>query len=250
MDRLINVRALGVGYGGRPVVKEVSFSHGQGIVVLAGPNGAGKSTVLRALAALVPFTGAVELAGHDLATATGRRSARRRFGFLPQEATFPDDFTVTDALLYAAWLQRVPSRERPEALGRALAAVDLGDRAGQRLKELSTGLRRRVFLGQAIVHEPAVLLLDEPTAGVDTEHRAAFRRLVRSLAESRLVVLTTHLTEEIEFLADRLIVLGGGRLRFDGTPAELTALAPRPGTDERPVEAALRALVEPPEGAT
>jgi ABC-2 type transport system ATP-binding protein len=127
-----------------------------------------------------------------------------------------------------------------------MAAVDLTDRAATPLKNLSTGLRRRAFLGQAIIHRPPVLLLDEPTAGVDTEHRAGFRRLVRGLATDRLVVLSTHLTEEIEFLADRIIVLGGGHVRFDGTPSGLEQLAGSAGTDERRVEAALRHLTESP----
>jgi ABC-2 type transport system ATP-binding protein len=241
---VLEVDNLTAGYGGPPVVQGVSFSLDRGVVVLAGPNGAGKSTVLRVLATLLPFYGKVVLAGCDLATPSGRRKARSQFGFLPQEAAFPDDFTVTEAIIYAAWLQRVPARRRSEAVAASLVAVDLMDRAAMPLKELSTGLRRRAFLAQAIVHRPPVLLLDEPTAGVDTEHRAAFRRLVRKLANDRLVVLSTHLTEEIEFLADRLIVLGGGRVRFDGTPAELEALAGHASSDERRVEAALRGLTD------
>lgn len=203
--------------------------------------------VLAILGLTDPFEGEASLAGCDLSTSRGRREARRLLGFLPQEADFPRDFTVAEALTYAAWLQRVHAERRPHVVEAALLAVDLGDRAGQPLKDLSTGLRRRVFLAQAIVHSPPVLLLDEPTAGVDTEHRAAFRRLVRRLAEERLVVLSTHLTEEIEFLADRLLVLGAGRVRFDGTPAELEDLAGPVTTDERRVEAALRRLTELPE---
>ena len=244
MATILEARNLTAGYGGRPVVQDVSFSLERGVAVLAGPNGAGKTTVLRVLATLQPFKGSVSLAGCDLSTASGRREARARLGFLPQEAAFPDDFTVAEAVTYTAWLQRVPVRQRPAAVGSAIAAVGLDDRAAVLLRELSTGLRRRAFLAQAIVHRPAILLLDEPTAGVDTEHRAEFRRLVRRLGEDRLVVLTTHLTEEIEFLADRLLVLGGGRVRFEGTPPELEALAGPAGPDERRVEAALRQLTE------
>lgn len=242
----LEVHNLTAGYGDRPVLEGVSFALDSGVVVLAGPNGAGKSTVLRVLATLLPFEGRVTLAGHDLSRASGRRHARSALGFLPQEAAFPDDFTVAEALAYAAWLQRIPAGRRPAAVSEALAAVDLGDRAATPLKSLSTGLRRRVFLAQAVIHRPPVLLLDEPTAGVDTEHRAGFRRLVRELAAERLVVLSTHLTEEIEFLADRIIVLGGGRVRFDGTPEELGGLAAAVGSDERRVEAALRHLTESP----
>ena len=247
MATSLEVSNLTVGYGGPPVVEGVSFQLTGGVVVLAGPNGAGKTTVLRVLATLQPFSGSVSLCGCDVSTPGGRRGARRQLGFLPQEAAFPDDFTVAEAVTYAAWLQRVPPRARAAAVSAAIDAVGLADRADQTLRQLSTGLRRRAFLAQAVVHGPPVLLLDEPTAGVDTEHRAEFRRLVRNLGRDRLVVLTTHLTEEIEFLADRLLVLGGGRVRFDGTPAELEALAGSAAADERRVEAALRRLTETPE---
>lgn len=247
MATTLEVHDLKVGYGGPPVVEDVSFSLDGGVVVLAGPNGAGKTTVLRVLATLQPFAGSVLLCGCDLSTPRGRRRARAQLGFLPQEAAFPEDFTVAEAVTYAAWLQRVPAGRRVAATNAAIAAVGLADRADQPLRQLSTGLRRRAFLAQAVVHAPPVLLLDEPTAGVDTEHRAEFRRLVRKLGADRLVVLTTHLTEEIEFLADRLLVLVGGRVRFDGTPSELEALAGGNAADERRVEAALRRLTETPE---
>jgi ABC-2 type transport system ATP-binding protein len=241
---VLEAHNLTAGYGGRPVVEDLSFTLERGVVVLAGPNGAGKTTVLRALATLLPFRGSVSLAGCDLASPKGRRMARARIGFLSQEAAFPDDFTVAESVIYAAWLQRVSREKRSSAVASAVAAVGLDDRADVPLRDLSTGLRRRAFLAQAIVHRPEILLLDEPTAGVDTEHRAEFRRLVRKLGEDRLVVLTTHLTEEIEFLADRLLVLGGGRIRFDGTPSELEALAGTAPADERRVEVALRRLTE------
>lgn len=250
MAKVLEVRNLTAGYGKRPVVENLSFSLGGGVVVLAGPNGAGKTTVLRVLATLLPFSGSVRLAGHDVATPGGRRGARSQFGFLPQEAAFPEDFSVVEAVTYAAWLQRVGRSQRAEAVRSAVAAVGLDDRGSAPLRELSTGLRRRAFLAQAIVHRPPILLLDEPTAGIDTEHRAGFRRLVSNLGKDRLVVLTTHLTEEIEFLADHVFVLGGGRIRFEGAPADLEAMADSARPDERRVEAALRQLTEMPEGVT
>lgn len=109
MTPTLEVRDLAAGYGGPPVVEGVSFRLDQGVVVLAGPNGAGKTTVLRVLATLLPFGGSVSLSGCDLSTSSGRRRARAQLGFLPQEAAFPDDFTVAEAVAYAAWLQRVPA---------------------------------------------------------------------------------------------------------------------------------------------
>ena len=122
---VLEVQNLTARYGGRPVVQGVLFKADRGVVVLAGPNGAGKSTVLRGLATLLPFEGAVSMAGCDLASARGKRSARARLGFLPQEAAFPGDFTVAEAVTYAAWLQRVPARRRPEAVRDALDAVEV-----------------------------------------------------------------------------------------------------------------------------
>ena len=178
--------------GGRTVLHDVSGRFDNGVVVLAGPNGAGKSTLLRILATLLPFGGKAEVAGCDLSTRLGRRHARQRLGFLPQEAAFPDEFTVMEAVGYSAWLHRVPANERPARVVAAIEAVDLGARSTEALRALSTGLRRRAFLAQAIVHQPPVLLLDEPTAGVDVEPRSEFRRLVRRLAAGRLVVLSTQ----------------------------------------------------------
>ena len=240
----VAVSELTARLGGRTVLHGVSGRFEDGVVVLAGPNGAGKSTLLRVLATLLAFGGAAEVAGCDLSTRPGRRQARQRLGFLPQEAAFPGEFTVEEAVGYSAWLHQVPAPERRSRVAAAIEAVDLGARADEPLRTLSTGLRRRSFLAQAIVHQPPVLLLDEPTAGVDVEHRSEFRRMVRRLAEGRLVVLSTHLTEEIEFLADRVVVLSAGRVRFDGAPADLAAAVTATAGDERRVEAALRHLTD------
>ncbi|MGH8973957.1 MAG: ABC transporter ATP-binding protein [Acidimicrobiia bacterium] len=238
----VAVSELTARLGDRTVLHGVNCRLDGGVVVLAGPNGAGKSTLLRILATLLPFDGGAEVAGCDLSNPSGRRQARQRLGFLPQEAAFPGDFTVEEAVGYSGWLHRVAVAERRARVAGAIEAVGLTDRSTEPLRTLSTGLRRRAFLAQALVHQPPVLLLDEPTAGVDVEHRTEFRRLVRRLAEGRLVVLSTHLTEEIEFLADRVVVLSAGRVCFDGAPADLAAGAETPAGDERRVEAALRRL--------
>lgn len=239
------VEELVAGYGRRRVLHGVDLSFGEGIVVLAGPNGAGKSTFLRVVATLLmPESGRVRVFGHDVAATRGRREARRSLGFLPQEPAFPGDFTVGDMLRYTTWVQRLPAAAVPDALEWARRRFDLAEAWGTRLSRLSGGTRQRAFLAQATVHDPGLVLLDEPTLSVDPAHRAVFRDLLVQMAEARTVVLTTHLVEDMERLPARLIVIQSGKVAFDGS-AEGLAAAGRsiPAlTAEHPLERALRAL--------
>lgn len=223
-------------------MRQLSCTLHQGVVAVAGANGAGKSTLLRALATLVPVArGQLEVAGADLTQRRGRALARRRLGFLGQHPAFPGSFRVEEAVRYAAWLHRV---EDPEpAVERIMERLALGPIARDRLADLSGGTRHRALLAQAMVHDPAVLLLDEPTVGMDVEHRVQLRQDLRAGSEQRLVVVSTHLTEDIELLADRVLVLRDGQVVFDGDPAAL-AEAGEAGASSRlrPIESALRAL--------
>jgi ABC-2 type transport system ATP-binding protein len=230
----------------------VSLETGSGVTVLVGSNGSGKTTLLRALATLCrPAAGSASVAGHDVRTRSGAAAARRVSGFLPQEPTALHHLRVAEALTYAAWLKGVPSRQRAGHVEEALAALDLVARADDRLGALSGGTRQRAYIGQAIVHRPDVVLLDEPSTGVDTEHRVELRAILRRLAVGRVVVFSTHLTEDIELLADRVVALTDGRLTFEGSPTELAALAgpdgSDAGTDEpaRAIERGLRSLARP-----
>ena len=213
----------------------ISLELGKGIVVLAGPNGSGKTTLLRLLATLRrPSHGQVSVAGLAPTSARSLREIRRRTGYLSQDPRQHGHLRVGEAVEYAAWLKGMPSQARRARVLDALAEVDLSRWQERRLGELSGGTRRRVHLAQALVHGPGVLLLDEPTTGVDAEHRVEFRSLLRRVATDRLVILSTHLTEDIELLADRVIVLDRGQVAFDGTSARLTELGSNDGSNDGP----------------
>ena len=229
---------LVVRHGRRVAIDGISLELGQGIVVLAGPNGSGKTTLLRLLATLRrPSHGQVSVAGLAPTSARSLREIRRRTGYLSQDPRQHGHLRVGEAVEYAAWLKGMPRQTRTTRVLEALDAVDLSRWKERRLGELSGGTRRRVHLAQALVHGPGVLLLDEPTTGVDAEHRVEFRALLRRVATGRLVILSTHLTEDIELLAERVIVLDHGRVAFDGTPEGLTDMGNKEGNKEANKEA-------------
>jgi ABC-2 type transport system ATP-binding protein len=232
--------------GRRMIIDGVSLQLDQGVVVLAGPNGSGKTTLLRVLATLRRQTGGrVSVTGLTPSSGRELREIRRRTGYLAQDPQQHAHLQVDEAVAYAAWLKGMGASERRLRVQEALSEVDLTLWSGHKLAELSGGTRRRVHLAQALVHRPSVLLLDEPTTGVDAEHRVEFRGLLRRIAADRLVVLSTHLTEDIELLADRVVVLDAGRVAFDGTPHQLSSLGaddPAGHESSRAVERGLRAV--------
>lgn len=214
-------------------------------MVLAGPNGGGKSSILRAIATIdQPSSGSIVMAGWNVSARRQRRQARRQLGYVPQSADFPHHFTGRQAVSYGAWLSSVDAAVRDEAVSIAMRSFDAEHLADRRLGRMSVGERQRVLLAQATVHDPTLLVLDEPTAAVDPEHRAHLRRLLRRWASDRLVLVATHLVEEIELLADLVVVMVAGRQVFRGELPDLARLGVEGGVvgDERPVEAALRCL--------
>ena len=214
-------------YGRTHAVDDVSFGAGSGIVGLLGPNGAGKTTLLRMLATvLAPDSGTLRLLGHDPSQAAQRTEIRRRLGYLPQEPGFHRSFTAFAFVDYVAILKEfVERRARHEEVRRVLATVGLEQVAGRRIRTLSGGMRRRLALAQVLLGDPALLVLDEPTAGLDPEQRLRFRELVSRLGERRTVVLSTHQTEDVAALCQRVLVLDHGRVLVDGTPADVAQVA-------------------------
>jgi ABC-2 type transport system ATP-binding protein len=213
-------------FRGTPALEGVDLAAGPGITGLLGPNGAGKTTLLRIMATvLAPDAGRVRLLGRDPGDPAGRLEIRRRLGYLPQEPGLHRDFTAFEFVDYVAILKEMTDRRsRHDEVRRVLELVGLGDVRGRRIKALSGGMRRRVALAQALLGEPELLLLDEPTAGLDPEQRLRFRELVSSTAH-RTVLLSTHQTEDVAALCARVIVLDRGRVHFDGTPEELAEVA-------------------------
>ncbi|GAA3822722.1 ABC transporter ATP-binding protein [Streptomyces chiangmaiensis] len=223
----VSAAGLTLRCGRTAALDDVTFRLHEGVTGLLGPNGAGKTSLLRVLATAVPADrGAFTVLGHEPGTAAGRREMRRRLGYLPQNPGFHPEFTAFAFVDYVAILKELTDRgARHREVRRVLEAVDLSDVRGKRIKRLSGGMRQRVALAAALVGDPGLLLLDEPTVGLDPEQRMRFRELIADAGESRTVLLSTHQTEDVAMLCHRVIVMARGRVRFAGTPAELTAKA-------------------------
>jgi len=205
----------------------VSLVLGHGITGLLGPNGAGKTTLMRILATVLrPDAGQIRIFGHEPADPAARPDIRRRLGYMPQEPGFHARFTAFEFVDYVAILKELTERRaRHDEVRRVLALVGLEAVAHQRIKALSGGMRRRVALAQALLGEPGLLILDEPTAGLDPEQRLRFRELVSRLAEDRAVLISTHQTEDVAALCRHVLVLDAGREAFAGAPRELAEVA-------------------------
>jgi ABC-2 type transport system ATP-binding protein len=197
---------------------------------LLGPNGAGKTSLLRMLATVIPpSSGTLRLLGRDPGSYGPRREIRRRLGYLPQNLGYYPGFTVSEFVEYFALLKDMPPGRVPAAVAAAIERTGLGDKARAKLRTLSGGMLRRAGIAQAIVNEPELLLLDEPTAGLDPEQRVAFRAMLRDLGKSATVIVSTHLVEDVGAACTRVALMSQGKILFYGTPAELTARAD--GTD-------------------
>jgi ABC-2 type transport system ATP-binding protein len=207
--------------GARPALDDVSFEIGKGEVVgLLGPNGAGKTTMMRILAGyLAPTRGSAELAGFPIGGDT--RPLRRSVGYLPEAVPLYPEMRVGEYLGYRAALKGVARGRRRSAVGAAVESCGLGDRQRQIIGTLSRGYRQRVGLADALLAEPPVLILDEPTVGLDPNQIREVRALVRALGRERTVLLSTHILPEVEAVAARVIILHAGRVAAAHSTAEL-----------------------------
>jgi ABC-type multidrug transport system ATPase subunit len=220
----VHAEGLRVRAGRHLAVDRLDLALGTGVHGLLGPNGAGKTTLIRALATVLrPAGGFLELLGQRVNGALDLRAVRRQVGYLPQEFGYYRRFTVREFIEYLAWLKEVPPRDVPGAVQRAIERVGMADRANHKMRTLSGGMRRRVGIAQAIVNDPRILLLDEPTAGLDPEQRLQFRALLRDLAADTCVVVSTHLVEDVAAACTDVILIDEGRLVFKGVPADLAA---------------------------
>ncbi|MFL6194623.1 MAG: efflux RND transporter permease subunit [Thermoanaerobaculia bacterium] len=223
----LEVRSLAKVYGGRfTALRGVDFTLTPGIVGLLGPNGAGKTTLLRILTGLLePTRGKVHYRGVPL-TAENLAEYRRRIGFLPQEFNAYPGFTAEQFLDHWARERGIADPiARSEEIGRLLAAVGLAEHAGRKVRDFSGGMRQRVGIARALLGAPPILIVDEPTTGLDVESRNRFRQTLLEQAGERIVVFSTHIASDVEAAASRILLLHRGRLRFDGTPEELEARA-------------------------
>jgi ABC-2 type transport system ATP-binding protein len=224
---MVEVRSVSKSFGPVHAVADVSLTLRPGEVTgLLGPNGAGKTTLIRMITGLMtPDRGAVSLFGHDSLINSG--PARRILGFLPESAPSYPEMTVTEYLVYRSRLFPAPAGGRAAAVEHAIEACWLTEMRRRAIGKLSKGYRQRVGLAAALVHDPRVLVLDEPTTGLDPSQIRAMRDLIRSLAKGatadRVVLLSSHILPEVEQTCDRVVIMAGGRIRADGTPAGLVA---------------------------
>jgi ABC-2 type transport system ATP-binding protein len=206
--------------GGRRAVAGVSMRIGPGVLGLLGPNGAGKSSLMRVLATITrPTEGRITWDGTDIVARPD--GLRRRLGYLPQDFGVYPNLTAREFLGYLAAVKGLPARTANARVAELLELVNLTDAGRRPLGRYSGGMRQRVGIAQALLNDPAVLIVDEPTVGLDPEERLRFRNLLGALAADRIVILSTHIVSDVEAVAEDIAVLVGGRLRTRGSPEAL-----------------------------
>jgi ABC-2 type transport system ATP-binding protein len=220
---VLSVSDLSRTYGAFPALKNVGFRVGRGgITGLLGPNGAGKTTLLKVLTGyLAPTGGEARICGFDVLSEP--LEVARRIGYLPENSPVDDEATVAEYLRFVADVRRMGPAARTRGIARAAEATGIADRLGQRIGTLSRGYRQRVGLAQAVLHEPELLILDEPTTGLDPNQIAEIRALIRELARRCTVLLSSHGLPEVQLLCDRVLILHQGALVADRPTAELTS---------------------------
>jgi ABC-2 type transport system ATP-binding protein len=220
-DYMIEAQGLSKAYGAQPALRNVSFRVGKGeIVGLLGPNGAGKTTILKILTGyLQPDEGSVAVDGIDVVA--DARTAQTRIGYLPENAPLYPELSVQSYLKLIADLKGVPHGEQLEKLSEAVYATGLQDRLTQPIGQLSKGFRQRVGLAQAILNQPQLLILDEPSVGLDPTQIVEMRYLIKRLAAHSTVLFSTHILSEVETICDRVIILINGEVRADARLADL-----------------------------
>ena len=208
---------------GKQALKDISLDlRSPSLIGLLGPNGAGKSTLMKLLvAALMPTSGVIKADGQSLATSD--RKLKSQLGYLPQDFGLFDELTVTQFLDYMAALKGL--REPKYAIQETIRKVNLEDKARSKIRTLSGGQRQRVGIAQALLGDPPFLIFDEPTVGLDPEERIHFRNLFSQTAQNRLVLLSTHIIEDVQSVCDRIVVINHGRILFTGTPEKLIQAA-------------------------
>lgn len=219
---VVRASGLSFSYGRHQTLRELTLDIGPGATFLAGVNGAGKTTFFKLLLGqLSPSSGTLIVLGEDVATRRGRRAVRLRAGSLPQQFGIAPRLTVTDFVTYLGHLRGIRGLALDAAVPVAIDRVGLSAQAHVPLGQLSGGMLRRAGVAQALVAQPDLLLLDEPTAGLDPAQRRDLRELIRELAHDLSVIVSTHLLEDVRIAADQLVVIHDGSVRFAGSPTEL-----------------------------
>ena len=223
MQSLIEVLEISKSFGGVRAVDGLSFAVTRGEVLgFLGPNGAGKTTTMRMIAGfLEPTSGTARIDGVDVRNQP--LVAKSRIGYLPEGAPLYGDMTVRDFIDFVASIHGLKGADGRQRIDAVIAGLALGDVLHQRIDTLSKGFKRRVGIAQAIVHNPPVLILDEPTDGLDPNQKREMRTLISDMAANKAIIISTHLLEEVDALCSRILIVDRGRIKVDATPKALRA---------------------------
>ena len=223
MSQAIKIKSLTKSFGAIRAVRNVSFnvSHGE-VLGFLGPNGAGKSTTMKMITGfLEPTSGTVEVNGHDVLE--NPLSVKRSIGYLPEGAPAYGEMTVKNFLNFIADIRQLNGAIRKKRLDEVIETINIGTVIDQSIETLSKGFKRRVGLAQAILHDPNILILDEPTDGLDPNQKHEVRNLIKKMAKEKAIIISTHILEEVDAVCTRAIIISSGELLFDGTPTQLIA---------------------------
>ena len=229
---MIEIRNLTKRYGALTAVNDISFTVSPGQVLgFLGPNGAGKSTTMKMITGfLAPTSGAVSVCGHDVES--DPLAAKACMGYLPEGAPSYGEMTVRSFLEFIADIRRLTDVQRRARLDDVIARLQLDSVLEQMIETLSKGFKRRVGLAQALLHDPQVLILDEPTDGLDPNQKHQVRTLINDMSKDKIIVISTHILEEVDAVCNRAIIIAGGKLLADATPKELATRAPSGRLDD------------------
>ena len=218
----LTIDRLSKQFGSKIAVDRVSATFEPGVYGLLGANGAGKTTLMRMVCdVLRPTSGEIRFDGRDVrALGDGYRA---RLGYLPQDFGYYPDFTALDFMCYLAALKGIDRRAARRRSLELLETVGLADVAGRKIRTFSGGMKQRLGIAQAVLNDPAVLVLDEPTAGLDPKERVRFRNLIASFAQDKIVILSTHIVSDVEYIADEILVMRAGAFVMRGAPTEVVA---------------------------
>lgn len=223
LQPMIEARGLSKFYGEFAATRDVSFTINRGeVAAFLGPNGAGKSTTMKLLTGyLSPSTGSARLAGYDVAV--DRLAASEHLGYLPENGPLYADMTPRSLLEFIGEVRGISAGDMEERMPKVIDLCNLHTVLGKPIGKLSKGYRQRVGMAQALLHEPDVLILDEPTAGLDPNQIRDVRQMIRQLGETKTILLSTHILQEVEAMCNRVVFINEGRVVFDGVPSELAA---------------------------
>jgi ABC-2 type transport system ATP-binding protein len=229
---MIEIRNLTKRYGALTAVNDISFTVRPGEVLgFLGPNGAGKSTTMKMITGfLAPTSGTVAVCGHDVEN--DPLAAKACMGYLPEGAPSYGEMTVRGFLEFIADIRALTGERRRARIDDVIARLQLDGVLEQMIETLSKGFKRRVGLAQALLHDPQVLILDEPTDGLDPNQKHQVRTLINDMSKDKIIVISTHILEEVDAVCNRAIIIASGRLLADATPKELAARAPSGRLDD------------------